>query len=103
MLLGQPLRVRAAGGRLPSRTREVDSDQPDGTFVGTSPPAGSRAVLDQVITILVSNGSHVPAPAPAPDPRRPGSDRRRRRRDGGGGDGGGTGPAAAAAVAGTAD
>ena len=61
--------LQAAGFR--SDVREVDSDQPDGTVIGTSPPAGGRAVLDQVITIQVSNGSQVPAPAPTPEPTPP--------------------------------
>jgi hypothetical protein len=74
--------LQAAGFR--SDVREVDSDQPAGTVVGTSPPAGSRAVVDQVVTIQVSNGSRVPAPAPeAPaEPSNP---------EGGGGNGGGNG------------
>ena len=54
--------LQAAGFR--SATREVDSDQPAGTVLGTSPPAGGRAMLDQVVTIQVSNGSQAPPPAP---------------------------------------
>ena len=54
--------LQAAGFQF--TTREVDSDRPDGALVGTSPPAGSRAVVKQVVTIQVSNGSQVPAPAP---------------------------------------
>jgi membrane peptidoglycan carboxypeptidase len=44
-------------------TREVDSDQAAGDFLGTSPSAGTRANANQTITIQVSNGSQVPAPA----------------------------------------
>ncbi|HEV7964451.1 MAG TPA: penicillin-binding transpeptidase domain-containing protein, partial [Actinoplanes sp.] len=63
-----------------SSTREVDSDQPAGTFLGTSPAAGTRANVNQTVTIQVSNGSAVPPPAePAPAPAT----------TGGGGDGGG--------------
>jgi membrane peptidoglycan carboxypeptidase len=48
-------------------TREVDSDEPAGSFVGTSPSAGSRANVNQTITIQISNGSQVAAP-PAETP-----------------------------------
>jgi membrane peptidoglycan carboxypeptidase len=61
--------LRAAGFR--TARSEVDSDQPAGAVVGTSPPAGGRAVADQVVTIQVSNGSAVPAPAPVPAPAAP--------------------------------
>jgi membrane peptidoglycan carboxypeptidase len=61
--------LRAAGFR--AARSEVDSDQPAGAVVGTSPPAGGRAVADQVVTIQVSNGSAVPAPAPVPAPAAP--------------------------------
>jgi membrane peptidoglycan carboxypeptidase len=67
-------------------TSEVDSDQPAGDFLGTSPPAGSRANANQTITIQVSNGSQVPAPpadAPATATDTPARD------NGGGGDNGG--------------
>jgi beta-lactam-binding protein with PASTA domain len=66
--------LQAAG--FQSDVQEVDSDQPDGTVIGTSPPAGSRAVVNQVITIQVSNGSLVPAPAPEPpaEPEEPEDD-----------------------------
>ncbi|MGY1886186.1 transglycosylase domain-containing protein [Blastococcus sp. SYSU DS0753] len=47
----------------------VDSDLADGELVGTSPPAGGRAVRGQVVSILVSNGSrYVPPPPPPPAP-----------------------------------
>jgi membrane peptidoglycan carboxypeptidase len=39
--------------------RQVDSDQPAGAFLGTSPAAGTRANVDEVVTIQVSNGSAV--------------------------------------------
>ncbi|MCW2533138.1 MAG: ponA [Blastococcus sp.] len=68
-----------------SSTREVDSDQPAGTFLGTSPAAGTRANVNQTVTIQVSNGSAVPPPAePAPAPATTGG--------GGGGGGGGGNP-----------
>jgi membrane peptidoglycan carboxypeptidase len=65
----------------------VDSDQPEGSFLGTNPPAGRRAPLDQVVTILVSNGSGYVAPAPAPTP----APTTAPPAGGGGGDGGGGG------------
>ncbi|SNR38036.1 penicillin-binding protein [Blastococcus mobilis] len=40
-----------------SSVRQVDSDQPDGAFLGTSPAAGTRANVDDLVTIQVSNGS----------------------------------------------
>jgi membrane peptidoglycan carboxypeptidase len=50
-------------------TVSVDSNLPEGDFVGLSPASGSRAPLDQVVTIMISNGSdYVPAPPPAPTP-----------------------------------
>ncbi|MGY1710044.1 transglycosylase domain-containing protein [Geodermatophilus sp. SYSU D00758] len=50
-------------------TVRVDSSRSAGTFLGTSPSRGGRAVPGQVVTILVSNGSdYVPPPPPAPDP-----------------------------------
>ncbi|MBM7806340.1 membrane peptidoglycan carboxypeptidase [Geodermatophilus bullaregiensis] len=54
-----------------SRTVRVDSDEPEGAFLGTSPSRGGRAVPGQQVSILVSNGSDYvePAPAPAPPPR----------------------------------
>ncbi|SFK90057.1 penicillin-binding protein [Geodermatophilus ruber] len=71
--------LQAAG--LRSTTATVDSDQPPGAVVGTDPGAGARAVPEQVVTILVSNGArYVPAaPAPGPAPGGPPGD---------GGDGG---------------
>jgi membrane peptidoglycan carboxypeptidase len=89
-------KLRAAGFR--TIVVEVDSDRQSGFVVGTSPAAGSRAVLEQEIAIQVSNGSDYvePAPeppaAPAPNPggdsgaQPPGGDRP------GGGDPGGGGP-----------
>jgi membrane peptidoglycan carboxypeptidase len=70
-------------------TRQVDSDRPAGSFVGTRPAAGTRANLNQVVTIQVSNGSAATEPAPetpaeptaqAPDgdPGRNGRDNRER-------------------------
>ncbi|MCZ2859051.1 transglycosylase domain-containing protein [Blastococcus sp. VKM Ac-2987] len=52
----------------------VDSDLAPGELVGTSPPAGGRAVPGQAVSILVSNGSRyvppppVPTPVPVPEP-----------------------------------
>ena len=51
-----------------SVTDSVDSDEPEGSFVGRRPPGGRRAPTDQVITILVSNSSGYVAPAPKPAP-----------------------------------
>jgi membrane peptidoglycan carboxypeptidase len=81
--------LQAAGFR--TAVREVDSDQPAGTVIGTSPPAGGRAVADQVVTIQVSNGSAAPAPAPAPapDPAVPVTPQENPPTGGGGGGGGG--------------
>ena len=75
--------LAAAGFR--TAVSYVDSDQPEGVTLGTSPGAGGRAVRDQTITILVSNGSRfvAPRPAPAPEPQNRGG--------GGGGNGGGNG------------
>jgi membrane peptidoglycan carboxypeptidase len=42
--------------------REVDSNRRTGAFLGTSPGAGTRANVNQVITIQVSNGSIAAAP-----------------------------------------
>jgi membrane peptidoglycan carboxypeptidase len=58
--------LAAAGFR--SEVSYIDDDAPEGTFLGTSPGAGSRAVQKQVITILVSNGSDYVAPKPKPSP-----------------------------------
>ncbi|HEV7872412.1 MAG TPA: penicillin-binding protein [Modestobacter sp.] len=59
-------------------TTNVDSSEPRGTVVGTSPPAGARAVQDQVVTIRVSNGSGFSPPAPRtqspPSPSAPPAD-----------------------------
>jgi beta-lactam-binding protein with PASTA domain len=66
---------------------EIDSDREAGFVVGTSPAAGSRAVLDQEIAIQVSNGSDYVEPAPEPPAQpapNPGG-------DGGGQPGGGDG------------
>jgi membrane peptidoglycan carboxypeptidase len=65
-----------------SSTRQVDSDQPAGTFLGTSPAGGTRANVNQTVTIQTSNGSAVPPPA-APEPAPAGN--------GGGGNPGGGG------------
>jgi membrane peptidoglycan carboxypeptidase len=60
----------AAAGWETDRDR-VDSAEPEGSFLGTSPGAGQRAPLDQVIDILISNGSGYVEPAPAPAPPAP--------------------------------
>ncbi|MFW3172086.1 transglycosylase domain-containing protein [Geodermatophilus sp. CPCC 206100] len=49
-------------------TVRVDSDEPAGTLLGTSPPRGGRAVQGQVVSILVSNGSDYSPPAPRRQP-----------------------------------
>jgi membrane peptidoglycan carboxypeptidase len=49
-------------------TVEIDSDREPGTLAGLSPASGTRAPREQVITILVSNGSGYVAPPPAPPP-----------------------------------
>jgi membrane peptidoglycan carboxypeptidase len=73
-------------------TSEVDSDRQAGEFAGLSPASGTRAPRDQVVTILISNGSGYVAPAPttspttAPPPNGGGG-----RGGGGGGRGGGGG------------
>jgi membrane peptidoglycan carboxypeptidase len=59
--------LAAAGFR--HTTAKTDSDKEEGALVGTSPPRGGRAVIGQMVTILVSNGSDfVPEPPPAPTP-----------------------------------
>ena len=66
----------AAAG-FDSTTVRVDSDKEPGALVGTSPPAGGRALPGQVVSILVSNGSRykppepTPPPPPAPEPTPP--------------------------------
>jgi membrane peptidoglycan carboxypeptidase len=50
--------LESAGFR--SAVTEVDSDQPAGTFLGTNPPAGTRANANQTISVQVSNGSAAP-------------------------------------------
>ncbi|PRY47647.1 serine/threonine-protein kinase [Geodermatophilus tzadiensis] len=45
-------------------TEDVDSDQPAGTVVVTSPAAGTQAAADEQITLQVSSG---PAPIEVPD------------------------------------
>jgi beta-lactam-binding protein with PASTA domain len=50
------------------RTVEIDSARRSGTFLGTSPPRGGRAVPGQVVSILVSNGEDYVQPRPQPDP-----------------------------------
>ncbi|WP_156036274.1 transglycosylase domain-containing protein [Blastococcus sp. URHD0036] len=91
--------MSAAGLRF--ETASVDSNRPEGTVVGTNPPAGGRAIQDQVVTIQVSNGSDYVAPAPepapapqtappaSPSPPGPGGGGNG---NGGGGNGGGGGP-----------
>jgi hypothetical protein len=50
-------------------TVQTDSDKEDGALVGTSPPRGGRAVIGQLVSIMVSNGSDfVPEPTPEPTP-----------------------------------
>ena len=58
--------LTSAGFRF--EVEEVDSDRAEGTVVGTSPSAGSRAVEDQVVTIQVSSGSAYVEPAPEQTP-----------------------------------
>ena len=59
--------LTAAGFRHTTVT--TDSGKEDGAFVGTSPPRGGRAVIGQVVSILVSNGSDfTPEPPPTPSP-----------------------------------
>jgi membrane peptidoglycan carboxypeptidase len=48
---------------------QVNSSRSSGTFLGTSPRAGTQASPGQVVTIQVSNGTGYRAPAPAPNPR----------------------------------
>ncbi|MEI4273104.1 penicillin-binding protein [Klenkia sp. LSe6-5] len=62
--------VLAGAGFVP-RTVTVDGDRPAGALLGTSPPAGGRAVVGQVVTIRVSNGSAYTPPAPRPQPQPP--------------------------------
>ncbi|MGY1811482.1 transglycosylase domain-containing protein [Blastococcus sp. SYSU D00820] len=59
-------------GFVPAQAR-VDSARPAGALVGTSPPAGGRAVPGQTVTILVSNGADYVEPAPEPPPADPGT------------------------------
>ena len=62
--------LTAAGFR--HTTVRTDSDRQSGALVGTSPPRGGRAVVGQLVSILVSNGSDfVPEPPPAPVPTTP--------------------------------
>jgi membrane peptidoglycan carboxypeptidase len=79
----------AAAG-LQAEVREVDSDQPAGTVLGTDPGAGARATPEQTVAILVSNGSQAPAPAPA-DPAAPGGTPGGGNGNGGNGGGNGNG------------
>ena len=57
------VRVLAAAG-FQSTTLRVDSSSAEGELVGTSPRRGGRAVLGQVVSILVSNGAGYVPPAP---------------------------------------
>jgi membrane peptidoglycan carboxypeptidase len=57
--------LEAAG--FESSVREVDSAEAEGTLLGTSPRAGTRATSGSTVSIQVSNGAEV-APAPAPEP-----------------------------------
>jgi membrane peptidoglycan carboxypeptidase len=57
-----------AGAGFATATIRVDSARPAGSFAGTSPPRGGRAVPGQVVNILVSNGADYVEPAPEPDP-----------------------------------
>jgi membrane peptidoglycan carboxypeptidase len=50
-----------------TEVREVDSDRREGSVVGTDPAAGTRANTNQVIGILVSNGSVAAPEEPAQD------------------------------------
>ncbi|SDN90118.1 Membrane carboxypeptidase (penicillin-binding protein) [Klenkia soli] len=59
--------VLAGAGFVP-QTQTVDGSAPAGALLGTSPPAGGRAVVGQVVTIRISNGSAYVAPAPQPAP-----------------------------------
>jgi membrane peptidoglycan carboxypeptidase len=60
----------AAAG-FQSHVTRVDSDRREGTFLGTSPGRGGRAVPLQVVSILVSNGADYVEPAPEPPPPPP--------------------------------
>jgi membrane peptidoglycan carboxypeptidase len=57
-----------ANAGFQSTVVEADSDKPAGQFAGLSPASGSRAPRDQVVSILVSNGSGYVAPQPTPTP-----------------------------------
>src|SRR4051794_17249979 len=57
------VRALAAAG-FQSTTVTVDSDRRQGGLVGTSPARGARAVPQQVVSILVSNGVDYVEPAP---------------------------------------
>jgi membrane peptidoglycan carboxypeptidase len=60
--------IRAAG--LQTTTTTVDSDQPRGTFLGTSPAAGAQAFVKDPVSILISGGPRaVPEPEPEPEPQ----------------------------------
>ena len=57
--------LAAAGFR--TATVRTDSARAEGSFVGTSPAQGGRAVAGQLVTILVSNGADIAVrPRPAP-------------------------------------
>ncbi|KQS58692.1 glycosyl transferase [Geodermatophilus sp. Leaf369] len=57
----------SGAGFVPQVVR-VEGSSPSGSLLGTSPRAGGRAVVGQVVSILVSNGASYVPPAPAPVP-----------------------------------
>jgi beta-lactam-binding protein with PASTA domain len=73
-------------------TAKVDSDKPEGEFVGLSPR--NRAVPGQVVTIQISNGKDYvppPPPEPAPPPQQPPPDPQPPTSNGSNGNGDGNG------------
>ncbi|MGY1615269.1 transglycosylase domain-containing protein [Geodermatophilus sp. SYSU D00691] len=82
-----------ASAGFPSDTAVVESDQPEGTFLGLNPPSGSRATQDQTITIQVSDGFGYVAPPANPDPPAEGDNGQDGEQGNGpGGGGGNSGP-----------
>ncbi|MCO7218233.1 transglycosylase domain-containing protein [Klenkia sp. PcliD-1-E] len=61
-------RAALASAGFVAQTVTVNGSSPAGSLLGTSPPAGGRAVVGQVVTIRVSNGASYRPPAPAPVP-----------------------------------